>query len=37
VRKEPKDIAHRLQKEKEKIEKQKNDILSEDLEKKKEL
>lgn len=35
VRKEPKDIASRLQKEKEKIEKQKNDILGEDIEKKK--
>lgn len=37
VRKEPKDISTRLQKEKEKIEKQKNEILGDDIEKKKQL
>lgn len=37
VKKEKKDITSRLQKEKDKFEKQKNDILGEDYEKKKEL
>lgn len=37
VRKEPKDISTRLQKEKEKIERQKNEILGDELAKKNEL
>jgi len=37
VKREPRDISHRLAKEKEKLEKQKKDLLGEDLDAKNEL